>query len=40
MTYYEKYEQLTEEHKEIIARQIETLIECQSENQSQPYSQE
>lgn len=40
MTPYEKYEQLTDENKEVIARQIETLKECQSERQLQPYSQE
>lgn len=40
MTPYEKYELLTDENKEIIARQIETLKECQSERQLQPYSQE
>ena len=40
MTYYEKFELLSEENKEIIARQIEILEECQSERQLQPCSQE
>lgn len=40
MTPYEKFELLTDESKEIIARQIETLIENQSESQLSPYSQE
>ena len=40
MTPEEKFEQLTDENKEIIAHQIETLIEYQSKRQLQPYSQE
>lgn len=40
MTPYEKYEMLTEENKEIIARQIETLRASQLDRQSSSDFQE
>ena len=40
MTAQEKFEQLTVENKEIIIRQIETLIKNQSESRSSSDSQE
>lgn len=40
MTTQEKFEQLTQEHRDIVIRQIETLRENQSKHQSSSDSQE
>lgn len=39
LTSYDKFELLTNENKEAVIRQIETLIKLQSESRSHPDSQ-